>query len=549
MEKKLKRICIVCLLAAVTLAMSVCAFAASVSIPAMAGDAGATYDIPVNIDDATGVAGYQFTVTYNASVLNCTEAPRGSLTAGFDTPSTTITSGKVITLSIEPNLTELGAGTGSLAFLKCTATGSPGAVTSLHFAPNPETLLSNSYGDLVPATYVDGSFKINGGQSVPHTVTPSIGQGAGHGTITPGSPQPVEHGTAMSFTVTPQAGYTVSVGGTCGGTLAGTTYTTHLVIADCTVVANFKSLQDSTFIVTPSLGEGAGHGTITPDRPQTAAHGAEISFTIAPQAGYSTSVEGTCGGTLEGTAYTTAPVTADCTVVANFKSLRDSTFSVTPLIGQGAGHGTITQGTPQAAAYGKMKLFTVKPDAGYWATVNGTCGGWLNGISYNTAPVREDCTVIAHFYAIEMISQVFPPYPPLATPVPSETLSHSFPIGIGPLASGGETLDFSVETGLFSSPVDIYMVLWASMCPDYLWFLNADGSVNAIDFEEAVQAFESQSLKPMIPNTLLAKTAPLTGILVRELPPGIYSVFLLATPPGSMGAFYLWQTDFAVGAL
>ncbi len=60
-----------------------------------------------------------------------------------------------------------------------------------------------------------------------------------NGTITPNVPQQVPLGTAAQFTVSPQTGYTASVGGSCGGTLAASTYTTDLISTDCTVVASF----------------------------------------------------------------------------------------------------------------------------------------------------------------------------------------------------------------------------------------------------------------------------------------------------------------------
>jgi len=153
---------------AAQLILSGSAFATTVSIPASTGDNGSVYDIPVNIDNATAVAGYQFTITYDTAVLNCTTALRGSLTAGFDSPSNTITPGQVVTLSIEPSLTELTGGSGSLALIRCTVTGAGGTNTSLHFVPEPATVLANGNGDAIAATYVDGSFTVNGG-CVPST--------------------------------------------------------------------------------------------------------------------------------------------------------------------------------------------------------------------------------------------------------------------------------------------------------------------------------------------------------------------------------------------
>ena len=69
------------------------------------------------------------------------------------------------------------------------------------------------------------------------TVTPSAGE---NGTISPDTAQIVRKGDRTSFTVTPATNYTIeSVGGTCGGSLDGNTYTTDAVTADCTVEANF----------------------------------------------------------------------------------------------------------------------------------------------------------------------------------------------------------------------------------------------------------------------------------------------------------------------
>lgn len=75
-------------------------------------------------------------------------------------------------------------------------------------------------------------------QAPRYTVTPSAGA---NGTISPATPQTVTGGATASFTVTPNAGYTASVGGTCGGTLIGTSYTTNPVTADCTVMATFAA--------------------------------------------------------------------------------------------------------------------------------------------------------------------------------------------------------------------------------------------------------------------------------------------------------------------
>ncbi|MFO1507263.1 MAG: choice-of-anchor J domain-containing protein [Lysobacterales bacterium] len=83
------------------------------------------------------------------------------------------------------------------------------------------------------------SLTVTGG-TITHTVTPSVGTPSG--TITPDTPQTVDDGDSILFTLTPDAGFQIGdVGGTCGGTLAGNVFTTNPVTADCTVIANFAN--------------------------------------------------------------------------------------------------------------------------------------------------------------------------------------------------------------------------------------------------------------------------------------------------------------------
>ncbi|MCK9362911.1 MAG: hypothetical protein M0P74_04860 [Syntrophales bacterium] len=81
---------------------------------------------------------------------------------------------------------------------------------------------------------------------------------------------------------------------------------------------NFRKFVESsiqTWTVTPSAGAG---GTISPNTPQPVNNNATAQFTVTPDSGYTAAVTGTCGGSLNGTTYTTSPVTANCTVSATF---------------------------------------------------------------------------------------------------------------------------------------------------------------------------------------------------------------------------------------
>lgn len=142
-----------------------------------------------------------------------------------------------------------------------------------------------------------------------HTVTPSAGE---HGHLTPDTPQTVENGATTSFAVAPDEHYRIDAVSGCDGTLDGDTYTTGPVTADCTVNATFAIL---THTVTPEFTTG---GSVEPATAQTVDDGATASFTITPDGGGITFEASGCGGTLDGSVYTTAPVTEDCTVTVTF---------------------------------------------------------------------------------------------------------------------------------------------------------------------------------------------------------------------------------------
>ena len=214
------------------------------------------------------------------------------------------------------------------------------------------------------------------------SVTPSAGA---NGSISPAAVQTIAYNTKAIFTVTPSVGYVTTVGGTCGGALAGNTYTTNFITANCTVSATFAL---SNLTVTPSAGT---NGVITPSTPQSVASGTTRVFTVSPNANYTPTVTGTCGGTLVGLTYTTNAVTVNCTVVASFTR---NSYSVTPSAGA---NGTISPSTVQSVLNGATKTFTVTPSGGYSAIMSGTCGGTLTGTSFVTNPITGNCSVIASF--------------------------------------------------------------------------------------------------------------------------------------------------------
>ncbi|MDR3441822.1 MAG: fibronectin type III domain-containing protein [Legionella sp.] len=211
-----------------------------------------------------------------------------------------------------------------------------------------------------------------------YTVT-SIGDA--HVTATPASQQ-VLSGSTTTFTVTPNAGYTVTVSSTCGGgSLSGTTYTTGAITSNCSV--SFSSSLES-FTVNAS---GDAHVTVNAPTSKTVAYGATTTFSVTPTIGYSVLATG-CGGTLSGNTYTTGPITAACTV--SFTSSQE-TFTVNA---SGDAHVTVNAPTSKTVAYGATTTFSVTPTAGYTAAIaSDTCNGTLSGTTYTTGAVTSDCAV------------------------------------------------------------------------------------------------------------------------------------------------------------
>ncbi|MBL0121928.1 MAG: YncE family protein [Betaproteobacteria bacterium] len=157
------------------------------------------------------------------------------------------------------------------------------------------------------------------------TVTPSAGA---NGTINPATPQSIVSGATTNFTVTPAVGYAAAVGGTCGGTLVGNTYTTAAITVPCTVSATFSLIPPATFLLTVSS-TGAGSVTSSPagivcpgDCTEAYSSGTTVTLTASANAG-STFLGwgGACGGT------------GGCSVAMNAIQSVTASFSAPPAAG------------------------------------------------------------------------------------------------------------------------------------------------------------------------------------------------------------------------
>lgn len=78
-----------------------------------------------------------------------------------------------------------------------------------------------------------------------------------------------------------------------------------------------------------------------------------------------------------------------------------TTYTVTPSAGT---NGTISPATVQTVAANATATFTISANAGYTASVGGTCNGTLTGNTYTTQPVIANCTVVASFTPVVVVT-------------------------------------------------------------------------------------------------------------------------------------------------
>lgn len=154
-----------------------------------------------------------------------------------------------------------------------------GGSQSLPTAADTGTLVFTSSGANAYYPYTPfGAHPMEGSPST-FTVIPSAGAG---GSITPSTPQTITSGQTTTFSVTPNGGYTAAVGGSCGGSLVGYTYTTNPITADCSVSATFISLGTAYFL-TPLA---TGSGVVSPNGIATVYQGNSQTFTFTADAGF-----------------------------------------------------------------------------------------------------------------------------------------------------------------------------------------------------------------------------------------------------------------------
>ncbi len=139
-------------------------------------------------------------------------------------------------------------------------------------------------------------------------------------------------------------------------------------------------------------------------------------------------------------------------------------------------------------------------------------------------------------------------YAAITTPEQSTNPSQAKPVGVGSIATGGDTLSVAVKLTQFADQVDIYGAFVLSTDPNTVNVLNSDLTFQTFTVDEIVQALDTgvapAGAEPWMANTTGPIDESLLTIRRSSIPSGTYTLYLLVTPVGSLDTYYLWITSF-----
>lgn len=213
----------------------------------------------------------------------------------------------------------------------------------------------------------------------------------------------VKHGNHAPFSILPDPGYGVAAVSSpgCDGVLAGSTYVTGAVTADCQIDVDFVP-SDVHYTLTYRAGsqcdiEDAVDGVLE-QKVASGYDGATVKVTPKPGyqfVGWSDNFSGEMVG--EVGQRTDTHVFGHLDVTAQCAPLDATLHSVTPVYGDG---GVLDPHDPVLVPAGHSLQFKVLPAAGHALdTIGGCGGGTLEGNVFTTAPITGDCEIHAAFVA------------------------------------------------------------------------------------------------------------------------------------------------------
>jgi len=231
------------------------------------------------------------------------------------------------------------------------------------------------------------------------------GWAGANGTITPSGAVSADYGDDLSFTVSPQSGFTVDAV-TVDDTpvdLTNNTYTFTRITTNHSINATFKSVQ---YVITAGTDS---NGSIVPGGQVSVNKGDAKSFTITPNEGYQVDkilLDGSIVLLSEGNRFNFINVDKAHTLSVTFKPLASKQYTITATSGT---YGSITPAGPVRVDAGQSKTFTIAPATGTDPTgyeidavlVDGKAVALENGKSYTFVNVGSDHRIEVRFKRVQ----------------------------------------------------------------------------------------------------------------------------------------------------
>jgi len=211
---------------------------------------------------------------------------------------------------------------------------------------------------------------------------------AAHGTVSPAGTTAVDYGNSLSYTITPNAGYSISnvyVDGVSVG--SGSSYSFTAVNAGHSISATFAA---NTYSITASAG---ANGTISPAGAATVTYGGSQSYSIVPASGYhiaGVTVDGSSVGAVSAYAFTS--VSANHSISASFAI---NTYTITATAGS---NGSVSPSGGTVITSGGSQAYTIAASSGYHVNDVTVDGGSVGAVtSYTFGSVSANHTISASF--------------------------------------------------------------------------------------------------------------------------------------------------------
>jgi len=140
------------------------------------------------------------------------------------------------------------------------------------------------------------------------------------------------------------------------------------------------------------------------------------------------------------------------------------------------------------------------------------------------------------FMQMPMAQEMFE-YGPITTPIMGTDISTTMPIGVGPVAMGGDIITVNVALGEFSNPMDMYLTVYAPAAnPFTIYLVHPDGTLKPA----------SMGIEPWMAG-VTDTDQTVTNMPTSSLEKGTYTLGLMATPTGgNRSTYYMWTTHFVV---